>query len=234
MTMQNRDSNRRKGVVRTSLLLLVFGVAGTFFLTGCSVTGPDENVWTDVRDFSWSTEEGVSMKYRTYEGDAISGEVTVTVNQSESLAEFRGQPMYMLYRPQAGQARQAHFLPLNSDTLVVNRMGFGGEFALVAPLEKGHRWYSAADSTWVAEVIERFAYRKVEGKVYEDVVAVRYQRRELLGGANRDKEYIRFYARGVGDILTIVNVYPSSSSTAVALPTQEERTVLVERSSSDS
>jgi hypothetical protein len=211
---------------------MIMMCGGGLFLSSCSVTEPNDTVWEDVRTFSWPTESGVSMKYRTQIGDSTISEEEITIDQASPLsgiADHYGERMYVLNNPDESFFSQVHFLPTH-DSLIVKQEEFGGEIALLAPLDKGHRWYSSRDSAWEAEIIERFAYRKVEGTVYQNVIAVKYRRKEPLGGIYDDEEWIRFYAEGIGEILTIRNVYPQSSSPSQALPRQEEMKVLVETS----
>jgi hypothetical protein len=208
---------------------------GALLLSSCSVTEPSDTVWEDVRTFSWPTDAGVSMKYRTMAHtesgeDTTISEIEVTIAQadaSSTIGDHYGQRMYVLNNPDGLSFKQVHFLPTH-DSLIVKQEDFGGEIALLAPLDKGHRWYSSRDSAWEAEIIERFAYRKVEGTVYQNVIAVKYRRKEPLGGIYNNEEWIRFYAEGIGEILTIRNVYPESNSPSQTLPRQEEMKVLVE------
>ena len=122
---------------------------------------------------------------------------------------------------------RVRYLP-TKDTLVVASERFGGEYALITPIEKGRSWvsgYIGDEPAWKATILERFAYRKIEGTVYENVVAVKYQR---VDGVQENEEWIRFYAEGVGAVLTIKNVYPISSFSEETIPQQKQRVVLLE------
>lgn len=205
----------------------------------CGVTEPDTGAFQDVRSFSWPTRTGTSMKYQTFlrskQGVETTTERWVTIEyadpSSSSFPYHYGERMYVIddTSEQTSASTIVHFLP-KPDSLIVKQGGFGGEIALLAPIEEGHRWYSARDSSWQAEIVGLYAWRKVEGKVYENVVAVRYRRTNPLGGTYDDEEYIRFFGEGVGEIMTIRNVYPESSSGASTVPRQDERTVLLETS----
>lgn len=226
MMMQQRDGFRSLPI--RALIAMIALCGGGLLLSSCSVTEPDDTVWEDVRTFSWPTETGVSMKYRTF-GDTVIDNITIAKADAstEPSANHYGQEMYVLGNADASRFDQVYFLPTR-DSLIVKQEDFGGEIALLAPLEKGHRWYSSADSAWEAEIIERFAYRKVEGTVYENVIAVKYRRKERLGGIYDDFEWIRFYAEGIGEVLTIRNKYPDSSSPSETLPRQDAVRVLIE------
>ncbi len=209
-------------------------IALALVAAGCGVTEPDRDAWQDVRSFSWPTTIGTSMKYqthlRTVQGNDTVIESRVTVEQADpslSISDHYGSPMYVLNDTSKVVWRFVHYLP-TEDSLIVKQESFGGEVALLAPIEEGHRWYSSRDSTWEAEIVNLYAWRKVEGILYENVVAVRYRRTDPLGGTYDNEEWIRFYGEGVGEIMTIRNVYPESSTGAPTAPRQEERRVLVE------
>lgn len=213
-------------------------VLSTLLLASCGVTEPDATPWKNVADFSWPTTKGVTMKYQTIQADTVSdeSEVTVDIDISQGPASFyNGQQMYVM-RSLTDTVKpitaQMHYLPLQ-DTLVVSQDNdIGAAYALVAPLEKGRRWVASytnsGDTALVAEVIELFSYRKIEGTVYENVVAVKYSRLKRLSNIYPNAEWIRFYAQGVGEIMTVRNVYPQESTLADPLPQQEQRRVLVE------
>ena len=195
-------------------------------LSSCNVTGPDADVWEDVSTFSWPTQTGVSMKYRSTGYDPIKEtDFTETEVVTVDISELDGQEMFVLSDPDKLTFQEVYYLP-SKDRLIVKQEEFGEGIALLAPLEKGHKWYTSQDSSWQAEIIERFAYRKVDGKIYQNVVAVRYRMKS--NSLIYEPEYIRFYAQGVGDILTIRNVYLSTNVTSQPLPQEEARTELIE------
>lgn len=225
---------------------------GALLLGSCGVTGPDDSPWQNVGDFSWPTQKGTMMKFRTTEDATVfDSDVEVDVSDDDpsnpELAFHNGQRMYMLRltkerdvvkdsiitRPDPNPLR---FLPLE-DTLIVKNDQAGIAYALVSPLVKGHRWVasydnglSGKDTTMMAEIIELFSFRKVEGKMYENVVAVKYWRLKPPPLVNVKEEWIRFYAQGVGEITTIRSIYPSESGVPDPLPLQQERKVLLETS----
>lgn len=203
----------------------------------CGVTGPDEQPWESVASFSWPTTAGFTMKYRTENRESDTYEYkydTITVEPADqSLADalYNGEQMYVLNNPQEGFAYRVLFLPVRTgDTLIVRHEKFGGELALVAPLEKGSKWISSSDSAWEAEIIERFAFRKVEGVTYKNVIAVRYEYVKDQAPFDGKTQWIRFYAEGVGEILTIKNVIPVSTGSGEPIPVTEQLKVLIETS----
>ena len=202
-------------------------------LSSCNVTGPDSAIWEDVSTFSWPTETGVTMKYRSIDTATSEEQVTVEIADPPPFKEHLN-GMYMLKSddPDLKYDRYVHFLPMQ-DRLLVEQDKIGTGIALLAPLEKGHRWYTSENenSKFEAEIIERFAYRKVDGKVYQNVVAVRY--RKNLDGQSPDEEYIRFYAQGVGEILTVENVYYNTNATSEPLPEVKARRELIETSAAN-
>ncbi len=210
-------------------------VLGTLLLASCGVTEPDASPWQNVEDFSWPKQAGITMKYRTIQADTVTGESEVTVDLGSAVDATRmynGRQMYVLSDPLKTPTSQVHYLPTH-DTLIVKQDVIGATFALVSPLEKGHKWVAAygpqGDTALVAEVIELFSYRKVEGRVYQNVVVVKYNRIRRLSSIYPNEEWIRFYAQGVGEIMTIRNIYPESTLSN-PLPQQEQRRVLIETS----
>lgn len=211
---------------------------GLVLLGSCGVNDPDVSPWQNVADFSWPTQKGVTMKYRTIQADTVSEESQLIVDLADvknTSMLYNGQQMHImrkLYDTTQTQTNQMHYLPLH-DTLVVKQDNdLGSAYALVSPIEKGRQWVASytnsGDTALVAEIIELFSYRKVEGRVYQNVVAVKYRRLKRLSSIYPNAEWIRFYAQGVGEIMTVQNVYPESSTLTDPLPQQEQRRVLIE------
>lgn len=233
--MNTHRSNRTAWIWSGALLSILL-------LASCGVTDPDESPWQDVRSFSWPTTTGTLMKYRT---EALDNDGKLVVTNSELKVEqgadvdsdvtYNGQPMSLLNDTDADNQNPGaalHFLPMQ-DTLIVKNDEISAEVALVAPIKKGHRWvatYNGQDTSIVAEIIELFSYRKVEGITYKNVVAVKYKDLRTLPNQSFDTEWVRFFAEGVGEIETIQNDYPVSSSSSAPLPQKRKSTVLVETS----
>ena len=194
----------------------------TLLLASCNVTNPDGTVWDNVANFSWPTELGTSMKYRV---DTAQEELTVEL-ADPTISYLAG--MYVLQNNDLNVALavQVHYRPSHDTLIVAQDKLLAADIALLAPLEKGHSWVASYDSTWQAEIIERFAYRKVDGKIYENVIAVKYVKYE--NGNPGNTEWIRFFAEGVGEILTIRNSYPDSNAPTQTLPRQEVWRELIE------
>lgn len=177
------------------------------------------------------------MKYRTEEPDTVILKELTVENGADlnSVSTHNGQSMYVLADYSDGNwtvGEGLHYLPLQDTLFVANDLG-GIEFALVSPLKKGQSWvaaYTAAkDTSVVAEIIELFSYRKVEGITYKNVVAVKYRTFAASASATKS-EWIRLFAEGVGEIETIRNDYPQSTSSSEPLPERKQSTVLVETS----
>ena len=210
-------------------------LSGALLTAGCDVTAPDESPWQDVSTFSWPKAVGTSMLYK------VEGEKGIDTNEvvtRPGVIEFGGRPMLMLNKTSRATGKsdplpvRLHFLPTR-DTLITERGEFKATYALVAPLEKGRQWISAyADAnpdsaTHKATIIERYSLWKLEGKVYENVVAVKYEFVKPDAGKPR-MEWIRFFAQGIGEILTVTNEYPKSNFPSQATPDVKERVSLIQ------
>ena len=226
--------------INRTLRIWSAGLLSMLILASCGVTEPDASSWQDVRNFSWPTATGTVMKYRTTtNADNTTEDKELIVERAsvlESTVNYHGQDMFVLADTNSSQFAPSdglHFLP-QQDTLYVKNDLSGIEFALVSPLKKGQRWvaaYNGQDTSMVAEIIELFAYRKVEGITYRNVVAVKYQNLVGSSSSTHDKEeWIRFFAEGIGEIETIKNNYSSSTSSSEPLPERESSTVLIETS----
>ena len=197
-------------------------------LTACTVTTPDDSVWEDVSNFSWPTEIGTVMKYRKIVGDTIKTEVVV-IEQGKAGPGQDQLADYLMLKDTTLVTPPRVYFRANRDTLRAIKDDIGMDMELVAPLEKGHTWYTESTTlgvTWKAEIIDRYAYRKIEGTVYPNVIAVKYRRYDANGTPDSE-EWIRFFAEDVGEILSIRNLYPVSSSPAQILPQQMERRELI-------
>ena len=197
--------------------------SATLALSSCGVNSPDEAVWKDVSNFSWPTEIGTVMKYRTIETDTVEKEVAVEPG-IPTLSEPYLADYYALGDTTHASPPMVYFRSTR-DTLIARNDNLGAEIELLAPLEEGHKWYATTDSAWHAEIIERYAYRKIDGTTYKNFIAVKYRKHN--DGIPESEEWIRFFAQDVGEILTIRNVYPSTNSSAQILPHQVERRELI-------
>jgi hypothetical protein len=98
--------------------------------------------------------------------------------------------------------------------LTANDAG-AAQLALTAPLDKNHSWTAHtleirddADNLmgtveWRATIAERYSYWKLNGHIYKNVVAVRYESIVPKGLAVTSQRWIRLFAEGVGEILTV-------------------------------
>lgn len=207
--------------------------------SACSVTEPEET--TEVASYSWPTTLNTGISYKTVpytdgHADSVKAQFgNYVIMQSGD--EYDGRMMYSLNdtTPLGNPTLATRFLPLH-DTLIVKNDQIPCRYALVAPLTKGQTWvarYVDDDETtgqpsYVATVIERYDYKRVEGVTYRDVVAVEYKPRD----PNNPNRSIRLYAAGVGPVQTVTLTYPltsGSSSTALGNELIQERTVLVPR-----
>jgi hypothetical protein len=226
-------------VLRSLATLAVAALAA-----GC-VTPVEEAQWDDVGAFSWPTELGTTMRYKVASQSLDNG----GSGNDSTIAEIRagneqlnGAAMYRIRTTFKGEQSkhysELHFLPTR-DTLyttkgLIYESGLQATYALVSPLEPGHTWIAAyatgTDSATVrATIVERYSYWKLEGKAYENVVAVRYE----TIGPSKTEEWIRFYAKDIGPILTIKNVYPLSNGSFNNPPSERDRATLVETTSGE-
>lgn len=210
-------------------------------LAGCVVDPPEEVVWEDVGSFGWPTEIGATMHYKV--NSRFMGQKELNAEIREGKGEYEG--MYRLHTYTADDettvSTQVHFIPKRDTLLVVNSFtsenGLDAKYALVWPIERGRTWVATYEvdendretdsARTIATVIERYSYWKLEGKGYNNVVAVKYTR--AVPGDERE-EWIRFYAKGVGVILTVKTRYPQSNYPTQAPPQEDDRVVLTESS----
>jgi hypothetical protein len=233
MNPTTRQSSRiLGGLAALALAASAFG--------GCVVT-PEETSWNDVGTFGWPAQIGATMHYKVA-SRTMPQDTAVTAEVRAGKAEYEG--MYRLETinnkgETPGVSLQVHFRP-TADTLFVENSlkhenGLSARYALVAPLERGRTWVADYQTTaddartpsMIATVVERYSYWKLEGRGYENVVAVKYV--PVSQGGER-QEWIRFYAKGIGLILTVKNRYPISSYPTGAPPEEEDRIVLTETS----
>lgn len=226
----------------SGFLFRSLGVATMAAAMSACVTAPPEEPWQDVGSFAWPTELGTTMRYKLASATLKAGDTTlVTVLAGASDVTHEGKAMFRLNTNSLADTTtgrnpnlQMHFFPTKDTLFVKNTLmqenGLKATYALVAPLDRGASWIATYDSrdaltpTVRATVIERYNYWKLEGKGYENVVAVKY---ELINSTERT-EWIRFYAQGVGVILTVKNVYPSTNYTTQTPPAEMDRYTLME------
>jgi hypothetical protein len=234
MTTTSRHTSR----IARALALLSLAATG---LAGCVTDAPDTR-FDNVGSFGWPNEIGATMHYkvtsRTMSNDTVTAEVRA------GKAEYEG--MYRLDAfTEGGQTTpvrlQVHFRPTEDTLFVENSLkhenGLSAKYALVAPLDRGRTWVADYQTdasgnvtpAMTATIIERYSYWKLEGKGYENVVAVKYVPLGNAAGTDR-QEWIRFYAQGVGVILTVKNRYPVSTYPTGAAPEEDDRIVLTETS----
>jgi hypothetical protein len=186
--------------------------AAAMTLASCGVTAPDEIRWKDVSAYSWPADTVTTMQYKIVAHDNINNTTDTTladISTALSTTMYRGVPMYSLREKGGNASLRKLFLPLK-DTLITKNLEFDVRYALVAPLEKGHSWIctyaddAETEPSWRAKVIERFAYRKVEGNVYRNVIEVEYTPL-IINPNGHASTWVQFYAEGIGVVQTIQN-----------------------------
>lgn len=199
-------------IIRSLQRGLLLGIA---LLAGCGVTEPDEAAWTNVAAYSWPADTAAFMRYRV-EKIAERNFDTSDITTRISSKSFRGEPMFELVRKNQQSQFNLRFLPLQ-DTLVTQGEKFPAEYALVAPLVKGHSWICGyqVNSPWRATILERYAYRKIEGRVYKNVIEVEYK--PTVDPVQ--ESWIRFYAEGIGPVQTTKHNILPLVDTLVDVPT---------------
>ena len=217
-------------ILRGLALVLVAGG-----LSSCDTVGTEETVWQDVGSFGWPAQIGATMVYKV-DGSRINPGTTEHTVRAGKLEHY-GVPMYQLSN--GGPVNvQLEFLPTRDTLFTENALplenGLKTTYALVAPLDKGHTWIASYNdsrdvATVRATIIERYSSWKLQGKMYTNVIAVRY---DDLRTEHRTNEWIRFYAKDVGLILTVMNVYPQSTNPDNAPAQELGRVTLVESSRS--
>ena len=219
---------------RFRLALVALALASA--ASGCVVDAPEEQ-WDDAGSFGWPTKLGTTMLYKVDSRGFNKSDTTIAEIKAATF-ERNGMAMYRIATSSSKGSSgtvSTHllFLPTR-DTLFTERglsheNGLKATYALIAPLDRGKSWVAAyadgTDSATVrATIIERYSQWKLEGKTYENVVAVRYRGID----PNDPYEWIRFYAKGIGPILTVKNVYPHSDYPIQAPPEESDRAQLID------
>lgn len=208
---------------------------------GCSVTEPEGP--TTVADFSWPTTPNLAMTYKKESKNPQLGSVDTTEEHltiQRSKSQFKGNDMFELYDTVSSASARTRFLPLNDTLIVYDNLGC--QYALVGTMEKGGEWYSPrrgfADDkpSWHAKIIERYDFKRVEGKTYKNVIAVQYTEVDSNKVETGKGLWVRLFAEGVGVVQEVSYSYPISSggTTQVGqdpdfdLLRQEARRVLIQ------
>lgn len=208
---------------------------------GCSVTEPEGP--TTVAEFSWPTTPNLAMTYKKESknpqlGSVDTSEEHLTVQRSQS--QFRGSSMFELYDTVSSASARTRFLALNDTLIVYDNLGC--QYALIGSMEKGNQWYSPrrgfADDkpSWHAKIIERYDFKRVEGKTYKNVIAVQYTEVDSNKVETGKGLWVRLFAEGVGVVQEVSYSYPISSGGAAEpddatnfdLLRQEARRVLIQ------
>lgn len=228
-------TKRSIGVIWCAALLLATAISA------CSITEPEGP--TTVAEFSWPTTPNLSMTYKKESknpqlGSVDTSEEHLTVQRSQ--AQFKGNTMFELYDTVSAAAARTRFLALNDTLIVYDNLGC--QYALVGAMEKGREWYSPrrgfADDkpSWHAKIIERYDFKRVEGKTYNNVIAVRYTEVDSNKVETGKGVWVRLFAEGVGVVQEVSYSYPISSGgsaqpgeeTNFDLLRQEARRVLIQ------
>ncbi len=187
-------------------LLAVTLAAAALAVESCGVTEPDQAVWQDVSAFSWPSTPGTLMRYKVEENLLDSSTTSESIERvtDSSVFSYNGRPMLMLEDPTLPARFSTHYLPMH-DTLVTKADPIGAEFALVAPLDRGHEWIAAYTPdnkpALQARIIDRFSQLKLDGHIYSNVVVVQYV--PVSDSAQHVFQWTRLFARDVGVVQTI-------------------------------
>ncbi len=205
--------------------LLLIAIAT--FATGCGVTEPSQESWSSVASFAWPADTTAQMRYRVDHfpyGKAVPSDFS-EVSARRSTETYNGVPMYELRNEASGSRFWLRYLVVH-DTLITRNEKFPADYALVAPLEKGRSWicgHTLDTIAWRATVVERYSYRKVEGRVYKNVIEVEY-RPEV---SPIRESWVRYYAEGIGPVQTIKNFDADPNASESSLLPTVEQTVLI-------
>lgn len=205
-------------------LSLLFSGVALLLVAGCGVSEPSDDPWRDVARFSWPQDTTALMRYKKeqFKYGRLQTEQFSDAQPRLSEETYNGTRMFVLQTDESAQSWTRYVA--THDTLITRRDRFPGDIALAAPLVKGRSWICGSDTTpWRATVLERYAFRKVDGIVYQNVIEVEYR----PDNAAPSISWVRFYAEGVGPVQTIKNVYDNPGQT---LPEVEQRTVLISSS----
>lgn len=205
-------------------------------LAGCGVSEPDDQQWKQPSAYIWPAEIGTKLQYRvekTPNGLRIGADPNDTVFTNDMTVErsdssYNGVPMYELRESRGGWRFWRHYLAVG-DTVIARNEAFPADLLLVGPLEQGRTWvcgYQVDTIPWQATVIDRYAWKKVEGRVYKNVIEVEYK--PVVSPIQ--ESWTRLYAEGIGPIQTVKNYSPLRDTTAEPALPQVERSVLIDAS----
>jgi len=210
-------------------------ICAALLLGACGVSEPDNAQWQHPSAYIWPAEIGAKLQYRvekTPNGLRLGADPDtvftndMTVEQSDSL--YNGVPMYELRESRGGWRFWRHYLAVG-DTVIARNEAFPADFLLIGPLEPGHTWvcgYQLDTIPWQATVIDRYAWKKVEGRVYKNVIEVEYK--PVVSPIQ--ESWTRLYAEGIGPIQTVKNYSPLPDAASQPLLPQVERSVLIDAS----
>jgi len=191
----------------------------------CGVSEPSDDPWQDVSSFSWPQDTNTVMRYKVNKfpfNQVVEEFAEERPRGTDQL--YNGIPMFRM--EQSDRPYGAWLLyAVTRDSLITRSDRFYDDIALVRPLVKGHSWtcgYELDSIPWRATIIDRYAYWKVDGRVYRNVIEVEY--RPAQTPSQQWWSWVRFYAEGVGPVQTIKNVYNNPEQT---LPQVETKSVLI-------
>lgn len=217
MTFIRRKSGLCLGLPVAMALLLI---------AGCGVSEPSAEPWRDVARFSWPRDTTAVLEYqiKNIEYGQVTSEKFIKLRARASSERYNGLSMYELEQSDRGPALWMRYAT-SADTLVTRNGSFPADIALTTPLVKGHSWVCGYNGniSWRATIIERYAWRKVDGKVYQNVVEVEYRPEQ----EQVQEWWVRLYAEGLGPIQTVKNFNPNPERTQTPI---EERTILISSS----
>lgn len=210
----------------------VLALAAASVVSGCAVTQPDEDPWQDVTAYSWPADKVLHYRIDDLE-DGTQSFSTIPTTLTDSVYRD-SQKFYNLGDPKLRAWRG--FLPLK-DTIITLNGHFPMDVALVAPLEKGHKWISGIRTVvtdtgevtlrWYGEILERYSYRKIEGEVYKNVLEVQYKPEFFTDPSNKVVRTL-FYVEGKGVVQELKShIRDNGSDDPNTLPKLLERVLLI-------
>lgn len=174
-------------------------LAAAIAMASCGTVGPDETQWQDVRQFSTGARVGDSVSFvhrETVNNDTVTVTDTFDV---VSVTDTNYAPARTSLRLIGRTGTDYFDYFITGDTLMM-----GGKLPvthpIVGPMQKGNSWDAALVGTtpaWRATITERFLYRTIGGRTYENVLEITYL--PLLDRLKKDEaSWICYFARGVG------------------------------------
>jgi hypothetical protein len=201
------NSGKRYGQqIRRGTIGAILSLATAIF-GGCDITQPSEEQWKDVNTFAWSTD---TLRYHVWikgTDSAITDTVILVGRDSLIGSTERIRILEKIGSDILGP------LPIHTrlqkDTLIVTQGDGLPPFQLTGPIVVGGTWFAqiferpgdAPVPTWNARIVNRHGRKIIGEKAYDDVLEVEY-RPLRTEDVNDGLLWVRYFAKGVGPILT--------------------------------